>query len=597
MASAARTFSWEDYVVFSCMLFLSSCIGLFFGIRAKTKKQASADELLTGNRKLPLIPVALSLSASFTSATTILGIPAEVYTRGGEQWLWALGMIPCFLIVGFFIVPIIYKLQLTNAYEYLELRFSKAVRTIGSFSFSIIIVIYMAAVLYAPSVALSQVTGLDPDVSIVAIGLVCTVYTSFGGIRGVVWTDAFQLIIVWAGLLALMFKGASDVGGWSKVWEISRKGDRLPRFDMDPDPFIRHTFWTLLVGGGTNMMTVYGANQTNLQRYSSVSSLRKSKIALLLNLPLWICYLSILSLLGLVMFAYFDGCDPLGKEMVSKTDQLLPLFVLETMGSMPGLPGLFIASVFSASISTLSSGINSLGAVTLEDVFKPLYEKCKKKSPSQMVLTIATIVLVFVFGGLTIFLAKMASLLGKTALTISFGVFGMVGGPLLGLMINGMFIPFINKWGAMAGWLASLVLCLYVGIDPVFNPGPKGYLPLDSESCSVDFLNSSNMSMTTTPVMLTTTFLNGTTNATTPAGGSADSDHLYLSYLHYSTLALLVSAIVGMLVSALTGCNKGKDVDERTYYKYPCCFRQRNGFVEVAQKESRNQDFSLKTIG
>ena len=64
-----------------------------------------------------MIPVALSLSASFTSATTILGIPAEVYFRGGEQWLWTLGLIPCFIIIAFFMLPIIYRLQLTNAYE------------------------------------------------------------------------------------------------------------------------------------------------------------------------------------------------------------------------------------------------------------------------------------------------------------------------------------------------------------------------------------------------------------------------------------------------------------------------------------------------
>ncbi|CAL1543857.1 unnamed protein product, partial [Lymnaea stagnalis] len=70
-----------------------------------------------GGGKLPVLPVAMSLSATFTSATTILGIPVEVYSRGGEQWIWCLGLIPCFLIVAFFIVPIFYNLHLTNAYE------------------------------------------------------------------------------------------------------------------------------------------------------------------------------------------------------------------------------------------------------------------------------------------------------------------------------------------------------------------------------------------------------------------------------------------------------------------------------------------------
>jgi len=549
-------------VVFSVMLALSSAIGLFFGIRAKRKNLASADELLTGNRQLPLLPVALSLSASFTSATTILGIPAEVYTRGGEQWLWALGMFVCFPVVAFCILPIIYRLELTNAYEYLELRFNKGVRTIGSITFSIIILLYMATVLYAPSVALSQVTGLDREISIVAIGAVCTFYTSIGGIRGVVWTDAFQLVVVWAGLLCIMMKAADDVGGWATVWEISRQGDRLPKFNMDPDPFIRHTFWTLLIGGGTNMMTVYGAHQVNLQRYSSVKTLTQSKIALMLNLPLWCVYLSILSLLGLVMYAFFENCDPLESEMISKKDQLLPYFVLKTMEDLPGLPGLFIASIFSASISTLSSGINSLGAVTLEDVFRPLFQSIKERPPSRGTLTKVTVILVIFYGGLTIGLAYVASLLGTTALRISFGVFGMVGGPLLGLILNGVFFPFMNSWGAVSGYVVSLGACLYAGIDPIINPAPKSYfqdLPLYTTQCPGAANVTYNTNTTSSPV-----------NTTVLSENSTESDHLYLSYLHYSTLAIVVSSVVGVLVSLITGCNKGTMVDERTYIHYPC---------------------------
>ncbi|XP_059140955.1 sodium-dependent multivitamin transporter-like [Physella acuta] len=354
-ASTFVTFKWQDYLVFSVILAVSSVVGLVFGIRSRRQKKSGANDMITGGGKLPVLPVAMSLSATFTSATTILGIPVEVYSRGGEQWLWALGFIPCFLFVAYFILPIFYKLHLNNAYEYLELRFNYVIRYSGSILFSIIILTYMAAVLYAPAVALSQVTGLSKEISILAMGLFCTLYTSIGGIKAVVWTDAFRLLVVWVGLLVVMFKGAEDVGGWTQVWDISRTGARLPRFDMNPDPFVRHTFWTLVVGGGINMMTVYGANQANLQRYASVRTLRESKLALLLNLPMWLCYLTILSLLGLVMFAYYETCDPLSAGI--KRDQLVPLFVLDTLGSFPGLPGLFVAAIFGASIRYVFSSV------------------------------------------------------------------------------------------------------------------------------------------------------------------------------------------------------------------------------------------------
>ncbi|KAH9515509.1 hypothetical protein Btru_011200 [Bulinus truncatus] len=547
-------FQWPDYLVFGVMLAISSVIGLYFGIMSRKKHTASADEMLTGNRKLPVIPVAMSLGASFTSATTILGIPAEVYARGGEQWIWVLGLIPCFLIAAFFIVPIFYNLHLTNAYEYLELRFNYFIRCLGSFLFSVIILVYMAAVLYAPAVAFSQVTGLSREISILAMGAICTFYTSIGGIRAVVWTDAFQLIVVWVGLMTVMFKGAEDAGGWTRVWEVSKEGSRLPKFDMNPDPFVRHTFWTLFIGGGLNMLTVYGANQANLQRYASVRTLSGARLALLLNLPMWIFYLTILCLMGLVMYVYFLTCDPLKNQKI-KPDQLVPLFVLRTMGDFPGLPGLFLAAIFSASISTVSSGINSLAAVSFEDLFKPCFSCILNEKPSKRASTLATIIMSIIFGCVTIALTYGADFIGNTAVQISFGIFGMVGGPLLGLIMSGIFFPFINCWGAATGLLASLVASLYVGIDPVIHPGPKFSLPLRTDGCHL--VNSSHWNISTSAN--TSSFQNHI---------STRSDRLYLSYIHYATWALLVSLTVGIIVSAITCCNRGKHIDERTYYHY-----------------------------
>ncbi|CAG5132760.1 unnamed protein product [Candidula unifasciata] len=562
--SSTAGFTWPDYLVFGIMLVVSSIIGLYFGFKTK-RQHAGADEMLTGNRNLPVLPVALSLSASFTSATTILGIPAEVYARGGEQWLWCFGLFFCFIIVGSFIVPFFHELHLTNAYEYLELRFNKTIRYLGSMTFAVVILLYMAAVLYAPAVALSQVTGFSKEISILAMGAVCTFYTSIGGIRAVVWTDVFQLVVVWVGLLVLMFKGANDAGGWAQVWQISRDGSRLPKFNMDPNPFIRHTFWTFLIGGCTNMMTVYGANQTNLQRYACVPTLKGARIALLLNLPLWLLYISVLSLLGLVMYAYYETCDPLMAGSVAKPDQLIPFFVLETMGGFPGLPGLFVAAISSASISTISSGINSLTAVTLEDVFKPCFRVTKHHEPSPTASTIATVVLAIFFGSLTIGVAYLASLLGRTAVMISFSTFGIVGGPLLGLLMGGMFVPFMNSWGAGIGMIVSLAVCFYVGIDPIFNPPPNTDLPLRSDGCPV----TNNTAYPTFSSILGESSTYSYTNATLPE--ETANEHLYLSYLHYSTLALLVSTCVGVIVSVVTGCNKGRQVDERTYYKYSWC--------------------------
>ncbi|KAK7498024.1 hypothetical protein BaRGS_00010612 [Batillaria attramentaria] len=547
------SFHWADYVVFGSVLVISAGIGVFAAIK---HRRATAEQLLTGNRKLPLVPVTLSLTASFMSAIFILGIPAEAYINSTEYWLIGLGYIPAQLITCFLIMPVFYKLRLTSAYQYLEMRFSRTVRIMGSLTFTLEMLLYMAVVMYAPALALSQVTGLSMEVSILATGLVCTFYTALGGIKAVVWTDAFQVLVIFTGFLALMIKGADDAGGWGVVFHRAREGARFTwDLDLDPDPFVRHTFWTLVVGGTFTSLTVYASNQAMLQRYLSVRNINIARTTILLHLPISEVFLVIAMLSGLVMYASYYNCDPLKLGVVSKADQLMPLFVMETLGEYPGLPGLFVACVYSAALSTVSSGVNSLAAVTLEDFLRPWMDKLTEGRFSARLHTIMTItsgiarmrtlldtpgevedvsacffsygVLVFrstalFYGLVTIGLAYLAGLMGSTVLQISLSIFGMVGGPLLGLLVVGIFLPCVNSWGAGIGLVCSLCVSLWVGVGAILYPAPRSTQlpPLNTEGCNVtgDVITNSTLTYTFLDSTVTESSLNWnytTTNATT----------------------------------------------------------------------------------
>nr|KAG5707439.1 hypothetical protein BaRGS_011943 [Batillaria attramentaria] len=285
------------------------------------------------------------------------------------------------------------------------------------------------------------------EVSILASGLVCTLYTALGGIRAVVWTDAFQVVIILAGYLTLIVMGTRSVGGWSVVMDRAREGDRFTwDLDMRPDPFIRHTFWTLFVGGTFASLVVYASNQAMLQRYLSVRNLKTARMTILLHLPFSEVFLALGMLSGLVMYAFYYGCDPLKLGIVSKADQLMPLFVLQTLGDYPGLPGLFVACIYSAALSTISSGVNSLAAVTLEDFLRPWVDRVAGGRRSSRLHSVVTVVLALVYGLATIGLAYLAGILDSTILQIAISILGMVGGPLLGLLIVGIFFPCINSW-------------------------------------------------------------------------------------------------------------------------------------------------------
>lgn len=186
------TLSVLDYIVVIAMLGISAGIGVFFGIRSRGNQ--SSDDYFLGNRRMSVIPVALSLAATIMSAITYLGTPAEVYVHGPQYGLMFVVRAYVPLFISFCFVPVFYRLNLTTVFEYLELRFNNTVR------FMVIVVtvikdfIYMGIVLYTPALALSTVAGINLTFSILSIGIICTFYTSIGGIKAVIWTDVFQVI-------------------------------------------------------------------------------------------------------------------------------------------------------------------------------------------------------------------------------------------------------------------------------------------------------------------------------------------------------------------------------------------------------------------
>ena len=145
---------------------------------------------------------------------------------------------------------------------------------------------------------------------------------------------------------------------------------------------------------------------------------------------------------GLVIFAFYDiqGCDPIKAKLVEKPDQLFPLFVMQVMGDIPAIPGLFVAGVFSGALSTVSSGLNSLAAVVLQD----LCVSAANKKFSEKTKIILTKSLAAGFGFLSYFVVFLVKYL-PGVLEAALGVFGIVGGPVLGGFTLGMFIPWANS--------------------------------------------------------------------------------------------------------------------------------------------------------
>ncbi|XP_027278088.1 sodium-coupled monocarboxylate transporter 2 [Cricetulus griseus] len=534
---AVKSFEAWDYVVFAGLFVISSGIGVFFAI--KERKKATSREFLVGGRQMSFGPVALSLTASFMSAVTVLGTPAEVYRFGASFFLFIISYAFVVFFTSELFLPVFYRSGITSTYEYLQLRFNKPVRYAATVIYIVQTVLYTGVVVYAPALALNQVTGFDLWASVFATGIVCTFYCSLGGLKAVVWTDAFQMVVMIVGFLTVLIQGSSHAGGFHNVLEQARNGSRLNVVDFDVDPLRRHTFWTITVGGTFTWLGIYGVNQSTIQRCISCKTEKHAKLALYCNLlGLWLIAVCAI-FCGLIMYSNFKDCDPWTSGAISAPDQLMPYFVMEIFATMPGLPGLFVACAFSGTLSTVAASINALATVTFEDFVKSCFPHLSDKKSTWISKGLCLL-----FGILCTSMAVVASFMGSVV-QAALSILGMCGGPMLGLFTLGIVFPFVNWKGALGGLLTGITLSFWVAIGAFVYPAPESKtlpLPLSTELCA-----PSNITTTVGPQL----------SSRPPLADTWYS----LSYLYYSAVGFLGCIIAGLIISLVTGRQRGKDID------------------------------------
>ncbi|KAI1301878.1 Sodium-coupled monocarboxylate transporter 1 [Halotydeus destructor] len=537
-----KTFRFADYAVFAFMLLISTSIGVFYAW--KDRNESSNKAFLTANRSLHLFPVAMSLLASFQSSVTILGYPAEMFLRGTQFWAVILsGMLAAFVAAEVFL-PVYYKLSFTSVNKYLRLRFgSDRVRVLSSVTFLLGTIPYMGVVLYGPALALSSVTPLDIPTSIFLIGFICTFYTSIGGIKAVVWTDTIQVFLMFAGLMAVMLRGFSLSGGVGEAFRIAQKAGRIEFFKYANQHTLSSQTLTLMqpttygtVSSGMGIMWCgnYCTSQTEVQRYCNVRSQKQAKLALYVNMVGMIMLLSLACLCGIALHGVYHDCDPLKLKLIDAPDQLMPFFVMDKLSIYPGVPGLFVSCVFSAALSTMSSGFNALATVTWDDFLK--HTAFAKRMKDNQVKTACKLIAAS-YGLLSIAMAFFVGRVGSV-LQAAISLAGALFGPLFGLYILGILVPFANGKGVVTGLLLGQLFTIWVTIGSLMYPVTLAVKDTFIDQCPSEFLS---LAQNTT---ISAAFVNDNTGALAV---------YHMAYLLVPVTGFLISSIVGFTVSILTG--------------------------------------------
>uniref|UniRef100_A0A3Q1CUJ7 Solute carrier family 5 member 5 n=1 Tax=Amphiprion ocellaris TaxID=80972 RepID=A0A3Q1CUJ7_AMPOC len=524
-----------DYIVFAAMLSVSMAIGLFQALR-KGPKDVSADDFFTGGRSMPAVPVGLSLCASFMSAVQVLGVPAEALRYGFKFLYMCLGQSINSLLTAYLFLPVFFRLGITSTNQYLKMRFGRGMQLLGSIQFLV------ATVRQTLMFSVTQSTGLNMWVSLFSTGIICTVYTTVGGMKAVIWTDVFQIIVMLSGFVAIFIHGTVLVGSPARVLEIANNGSRINFDDFDADPRSRYTFWSLSVGGAMVWLSMYGVNQAQVQRYISCRTEKAAQLALFVNQVGLYLIVSSATACGIVMFAYYNNCDPLKSGRISAPDLYMPYFVLDIFNNYPGFPGLFLACAYSGTLSTASTSINAMAAVTMEDLLRPhLLHMSQKK----LILVSKGLSFLYGFGCITV--AALSSFLDWGVLQGSFTVMGVVSGPLLGVFILGMFVPATNRLGAFSGIAVGFCVSMWLAVGSTLYPPSEetmGVLPSFTNKIQYSTKNGNNF------LSLLISKTRGLHN------------FYSVSYLYFGAMATSSVIIVGAIVSYATGPTKISHIKE-----------------------------------
>ncbi|XP_060071970.1 sodium-coupled monocarboxylate transporter 2-like [Ylistrum balloti] len=552
-----------DYIVIAIFLCVCIGIGVYYGYQ--TNKNPTLENYFFGNRRLRVLPVTMSIFVTFVSAISVMGLPAEIYEFGIRAIYGGVAHVLSLFIANITVVPLLYPLKLTSTYEYLQLRYnSKGVRLMGMAIGMLHTVIYMGITLYAPASALEIVAGIPIWVSIVIFGFICTIYTTIGGIKSVVWTDAFQCVIMFIGIMAVLIKGTILIGPSHSIFRIANEGRRLEFSNFDPDPRIRYSNWSLWIGY-VFMFLPNWCNQASVQRFSSLRSLKSAYLAFWLLCPVCLIFYAVIGYLGIIVYSYYNvlKCDPLQGGFISNINQLIPYFVLDVMRSLPGFSGVFISCLLSGTLSTFSSGINALAANTVEDILGDCVKDTKILSK-----TLVAKLFVVLYGLAVIGLAYAINFMPGSVIQTTGIVFGACGGPLAGLFYLGGMTTKANWIGALAGSVTAFVFNIWIivgaqlyGNSPLylkFNPTSQ-CLP-DNRTVTVGHLSAYiyNSTIATTSYDTTGDFSQSTDTLIT----SDEGFFLYdVSFLWYAFIGFFLTLIVGIVVSLCTGGDRGKVVE------------------------------------
>jgi Na+/proline symporter len=278
-----------------------------FGVWAGRGNRRIDDFFLAG-RQMRWWAVGLSVMATQISAITFIGTTGQAYVDGMRFLVVYFPLPFAMVILCLTLVPFFYRARVFTAYEYLERRFDARTRTLTSLLFLLSRGLSVGVTLYAPSLVLSVILGWSETTTILAMGGSTILYVLYGGNKSVIWTDVVQMVIIWFGIFLCFGMAIAQLPrdfGLRDALALAQTTGRLRVMDPSPSLTRPYTLWSGLIGGLFLMLSYFGADQSQVQRYLSGSSLTQSRLSLLFNAFLKVPMQFLILLTGALVFVFY----------------------------------------------------------------------------------------------------------------------------------------------------------------------------------------------------------------------------------------------------------------------------------------------------
>ena len=422
-----------------------------FGLRFRKRQRSLRDYFLAG-RDIPWWAIALSIVAAETSTLTIISIPGLAYDTNLTFLQVVMGYLVGRVVISFVLLPHYFRGDLYTAYELIERRFGRGLRSMTAGLFLLTRAAAEGVRVYAVSIVVSIALGTGEIASIAIITALTLIYTFEGGLAAVIWTDVIQTVIYVGGTLVGLTTILHLVpGGWSAIHTAAAGAGKLQVFDFRANFWLPYTFWAGVIGGTAFITASHGTDQLIVQRLLAARGQKQSALALLSSGVAILFQFALFLIVGVMLWAYYR----VPSAIFGKPDRIYPTFIVSQMPH--GISGLLIAAILAAAMSNLSAALNSLSSSTIMDFVLRLRPQTDERMRMRL-SRLATFYWAMVLFGLAVLALQKVGRVVEVGLQIA----SVAYGALLGVFLLGVLTRRANQRGAMVGMMFGFSVGLYL---------------------------------------------------------------------------------------------------------------------------------------